>query len=75
MVFFPVRSPHFNDAMYSNIERCLLCALSSIIFANLNMNNVTAAASAAASAIRERSTLFNLMQLFFGIETILVLLV
>lgn len=39
------------------------------------MNNVTAAASAAASAIRERSTLFNLMQLFFGIETILVLLV
>lgn len=28
MVFFPVRSPHFNDAMYSNIERCLLCALS-----------------------------------------------
>lgn len=36
------------------------------------MNNVTAAASA---AIRERSTLFNLMQLFFGIETILVLLV
>lgn len=37
------------------------------------MNNVTAAATSA--AIRERSTLFNLMQLFFGIETILVLLV
>lgn len=46
--------PHFNDAMYSTC--CRLRALSSIIFADLNMNNAAAAA--------ERAVLYKIMQFF-----------